>query len=77
MLARPKFVSRWRYLPRLPENVETPWISTLIFGLPGLGKATLSYILANEMGSEARTTSGPVKHDKAGDLAALLTNLDA
>ncbi|PJE80341.1 Holliday junction ATP-dependent DNA helicase RuvB [invertebrate metagenome] len=48
---------------------------TLIFGPPGLGKTTLSYILAHEMGSDIRTTSGPVL-EKAGDLAALLTNLE-
>ncbi len=48
----------------------------LIFGPPGLGKTTLAHIIACEMGAELRQTSGPVL-EKAGDLAALLTNLKA
>lgn len=48
----------------------------LLFGPPGLGKTTLAHILAEEMESSLRVTSGPVL-EKAGDLAAILTNLEA
>ena len=49
---------------------------TLFYGPPGLGKTTLAHIVANEMNAKLHSTSGPVL-EKPGDLAALLTNLEA
>jgi Holliday junction DNA helicase RuvB len=51
-----------------------PLDHVLLYGAPGVGKTTLAHIIANEMGCDIKSTAGPVI-EKAGDLAALLTNL--
>jgi Holliday junction DNA helicase RuvB len=82
---RPKTLAEYVGQPVVREQMDIfvsaakqrqePLDHTLIFGPPGLGKTTLAYILAHEMGVSLKTTSGPVL-EKAGDLAALMTNLD-
>lgn len=58
------------------RNRSEPLDHTLFHGFPGLGKTTLAYIIANEMGAGIKVTSGPVI-ERSGDLAAILTSLQA
>lgn len=82
---RPKTLRDYVGQPQVREQMEIfisaargrsePLDHTLVFGPPGLGKTTLANIIAAEMGVALKTTSGPVL-EKAGDIAALMTNLE-
>lgn len=82
---RPKTLRDYIGQPVVREQMEIfisaarqrgePLDHTLVFGPPGLGKTTLANIIAEEMQADLKTTSGPVL-EKAGDLAALMTNLE-
>lgn len=82
---RPKLLSEYVGQPRVREQLDIfiraargrsdSLDHTLIFGPPGLGKTTLANIIAEEMGVDIKSTSGPVL-EKAGDLAAMLTSLE-
>jgi Holliday junction DNA helicase RuvB len=82
---RPKSFAEYRGQPQVSEQMTIfinaargrgePLDHTLIFGPPGLGKTTLANIIANEMGVQIKSTSGPVI-EKKGDLVAALTNLE-
>ena len=69
-------VDNLRVFVRAAKERGEPLDHVLLHGPPGLGKTTLSHIIANELGVSLKMTSGPVL-DKPGDLAGLLTSLGA
>src|SRR6201746_524022 len=74
-IGQKKVIDNLRVFIRAARERRESLDHVLLFGPPGLGKTTLANIISGEMGAPLRTTAGPVL-ERAGDLAAILTNLE-